>query len=217
MGIPAPSSTEAMPLPDGLRFIPGALSGTAQAKLLSEIQGIMETAPLFVPRMPKSGAPFSVRMTNCGPLGWVSDQALGYRYQGTHPDTGRAWPPIPDTLLTIWRQYADFGADPEACLVNIYGAGAKMGSHRDADEKEPRAPVLSISLGDDAVFHIGGLKRGDAKRRIALRSGDLVVMGGASRFVYHGIDRVQAGTSDLLPGGGRINMTLRRVTPFETG
>lgn len=108
--------------------------------------------------MPRTGKPFSVEMTNCGALGWVSDKDGGYRYQATHPVTGGQWPRLPDSLLEIWRTLADFGAPPEACLVNLYAAGTKLGSHVDADEAETRAPVLSVSLGCDAVFHVGGLE-----------------------------------------------------------
>jgi alkylated DNA repair protein (DNA oxidative demethylase) len=161
--------------------------------------------------MPKSGKPFSVEMTNLGPLGWVSDKT-GYRYHATHPETGRPWPEIPTTLLELWRRLSRFPADPEACLVNLYRAGTKLGSHVDADEAETRAPVLSVSLGDDAVFHVGGVRRSDPKVRFMLASGDVMMLAGPSRLAYHGIDRVLAGTSDLVPGGGRINLTLRRVT-----
>ncbi len=201
-------------LPDGVRLYEKALDLAAQKRLLRAVQQVIAEAPFFTPKMPKSGVPFSVRMTNCGPLGWVSDKHRGYRYQGQHLETGKPWPPIPEQLLDLWRQHADFNGLPEACLINLYGKGTKMGSHRDSDEKEPLAPVLSVSLGDDAVFHIGGPKRGDAKIRFTLRSGDVVVLGGGSRFAYHGIDRVLAGTSDLVPEGGRINLTLRRVTPL---
>ena len=172
----------------------------------------MLSAPLFQPRMPKTGQPFSVKMTNCGPLGWVSDKERGYRYQATHIETGRPWPPMPQRLLDLWRDHAAFDGPPEACLINHYPAGAKMGSHRDKDEDEPRAPVLSVSLGDDAIFHVGGSKRGDPKVRVTLRSGDVCLLGGPARFAFHGIDRILPGTSDLVPGGGRINLTLRRVT-----
>jgi alkylated DNA repair protein (DNA oxidative demethylase) len=151
-------------------------------------------------------------MSNCGPLGWVSDKERGYRYQATHVATGRPWPPMPQKLLELWRDHAAFEGPPEACLINHYPAGAKMGSHRDKDEDEPRAPVLSVSLGDDAIFHVGGNKRGDPKVRVTLRSGDVCLLGGPSRFAFHGIDRILPGTSDLVPGGGRINLTLRRVT-----
>lgn len=199
-------------LPEGFRLYAGVLSSAEQKELLADIQDVMLSAPLFQPCMPKTGQPFSVKMTNCGPLGWVSDKERGYRYQPTHVETGRPWPPMPQKLLDLWRDYAAFEGSPEACLINHYPAGAKMGSHRDKDEDEPQAPVLSISLGDDAIFHVGGSKRGDPKVRVTLRSGDVCLLGGPARFAFHGIDRILPGTSDLVPGGGRINLTLRRVT-----
>jgi alkylated DNA repair protein (DNA oxidative demethylase) len=162
--------------------------------------------------MPRTGTPFSVRMTNCGPLGWVSDVA-GYRYQPHHPATGQPWPPIPPILLDAWRAHADFQAPPEACLVNWYAGKAKMGLHQDRDEQEFAAPVLSVSLGDSCMFRYGGLKRNDPTASVRLESGDLLLIGGPSRLCFHGVDRVYSGTSDLLPKGGRINLTLRRVTP----
>jgi alkylated DNA repair protein (DNA oxidative demethylase) len=198
--------------PPGFDYVPGALDESAQHALLAEINRIVAAAPLFTSRMPKTGAPMSVRMTNCGPFGWVSDKEHGYRYQTTHLETGAPWPPIPGQLLEIWHRYGGFAGAPEACLINFYGAGTKMGSHVDKDEKEPRAPVVSVSLGDDAVFHVGGLKRADPKTKLMLHSGDIVVLGGAARFAYHGIDKVLAGTSGLVPGGGRINLTMRRVS-----
>jgi alkylated DNA repair protein (DNA oxidative demethylase) len=191
------------------------LTGAEQARLLKEIRAIVAAAPLFVPTMPRTGKAFSVRMTNCGPLGWVSDKAGGYRYQATHPATGRPWPGLPRDLLSLWEEVAGLTRPPEACLINYYAPGAKMGSHRDEDEEDRGAPVVSISLGDDATFHIGGLKRGDAKRRLLLKSGDVVVLGGAARLAYHGIDRIHPGTSNLLAEGGRFNLTLRRVTRSE--
>jgi alkylated DNA repair protein (DNA oxidative demethylase) len=201
--------------PPGFRLVSGALSGTEQRSLLGEIQNVMLSAPLFQPRMPRTGKPFSVQMTNCGSLGWVSDKEHGYRYQPLHLTTGKPWPPIPGKLLELWQTYTAAAGLPEACLINVYPARARMGSHRDADENEPRAPVLSVSLGDDAVFHVGGLQRSDPKVRVVLHSGDVCVLGGLSRFAYHGIDRILPGTSGLIPGGGRINLTLRRVTPFD--
>ncbi len=197
---------------EGYRLVKAAVSPVEQRALIDVIELAAKTSPWFVPRMPKTGQAFSVRMMNFGTLGWVSDKDGGYRYQRTHPETASPWPALPSLLLDLWRTYAEFEADPEACLVNFYGAGAKMGSHRDVDEEEFRAPVLSVSLGDDAVFHVGGLKRGDPKERVVLQSGDVVVLGGTARRAYHGIDRVIAGTSDLVPGGGRINLTMRRVT-----
>jgi alkylated DNA repair protein (DNA oxidative demethylase) len=190
----------------------GHLSRAEQARLLEEIRAVIAQAPLFLPTMPRTGKPFSVRMTNCGPLGWVSDQTRGYRYQATHPATGRPWPALPDRLLALWREVTGLPRPPEACLINYYTAGARMGSHRDEDEADRTAPVVSISLGDDATFHIGGLDRSGPKRRLLLRSGDVVVLGGAARLAYHGIDRIHPGTSLLLEEGGRFNLTLRRVT-----
>jgi alkylated DNA repair protein (DNA oxidative demethylase) len=202
----------AMSQHDGFRHLPGYLDADRQQRLLSQIRNVLEEAPLYIPAMPRTGKPFSVRMSNCGPLGWVSDKAGGYRYQGCHPATGRPWPPMPAVLLEVWREVADYPFPPEACLLNYYAGRARMGSHRDADEADARAPVVSVSLGDDATFHIGGLERSSPKRRIVLRSGDVVVLGGASRMAYHGIDRIHSATSSLLPEGGRINLTMRRVT-----
>jgi alkylated DNA repair protein (DNA oxidative demethylase) len=196
---------------DGFCHWPGHLSADDQSRLLAQIREVIAAAPLFKPTMPGSGKPFSVMMTNCGELGWVSDRAGGYRYQTIHPSTGRPWPPIPQQLIALWTELSCYPAPPEACLVNYYAAGAKMGSHRDLDEDDRAAPVLSLSLGDDAVFHIGGLSRRDRKRHITLRSGDVAMLAGSARMAFHGIDRVIAGTSRLLAEGGRMNLTLRRV------
>jgi DNA oxidative demethylase len=199
--------------PAGWKHLAGHLSAGQQASLLAGIRAVISGAPLFAPTMPRTGRPFSVRMTNCGPLGWVSDATGGYRYQATHPVTGRPWPPMPTLLVKLWDSVTGYSAAPEACLVNYYAACAKMGSHRDEDEQDKAAPVVSISLGDDATFHVGGLRRSDPKQRLVLRSGDVFVLGGPARLAYHGIDRIHAGTSSLLPEGGRFNLTLRRVTP----
>ena len=196
-----------------LQYLPGRLDRAAQAALMRDLRMILAAAPLFTPTMPRSGKPFSVRMTNCGPLGWVSDRHGGYRYQATHPETGKAWPAMPGALLELWREGAGYPAPPEACLVNYYAADAKMGLHRDEDEEDLAAPVLSVSLGDMAIFRVGGLIRGGPTRKIELKSGDVVVLGGEDRLAYHGVDRILPGTSDLLPEGGRFNLTLRRVTP----
>ena len=196
------------------RHLPEALDTAAQHALRAEIGVILGAAPPFQPTMPRTGTPFSVRMSNCGPLGWVSDKAGGYRYQATHPVTGLPWPAMPEVLLALWRDVAHCPAPPEACLINLYEGKAKMGAHQDRDEADFSAPVLSVSLGDDAVFHVGGPKRTDPKVRVTLRSGDVLLLEGASRLAFHGIDRVLPGTSLLLPEGGRINLTLRRVTPF---
>ena len=195
----------------GLKYLPGLLDMEAQQQLVEALRIATAEAPLFTPVMPRTGRPFSVRMTNLGQLGWVSDRA-GYRYQPTHPETGQPWPPIPDMVLDIWCKAAGYPHLPEACLVNHYREGAKMGLHQDADEDDFAAPVVSISLGDMAVFRIGGPERGGKTEMLKLSSGDVLVLGGPSRLSYHGIDRVLTGTSRLLKGGGRINLTLRRVT-----
>lgn len=198
--------------PAGFKHLPGHLDEAEQRRLLAAVRDTVATAPWFIPTMPRTGKPFGVRMTNCGPLGWVSDKERGYRYQATHPVTGEPWAPMPAMLLDLWEALTDYPVPPEACLVNYYADGTRMGSHVDADEQDFSAPVLSISLGDEATFHIGGHARTDSKRRIRLCSGDVVVLGGGARRAYHGIDRIFAGTSALLPEGGRINLTLRRVT-----
>jgi DNA oxidative demethylase len=195
----------------GLRLLPGHLDRNGQADLLAAVRAVSAAAPPFTPRMPKSGRPFTVRMSNCGPLGWVSDRS-GYRYQPTHPETGRPWPPIPATLLALWDELARHPDPPEACLINFYAPTAKMGLHQDRDEEDFAAPVVSISLGDSCLFRVGGLKRSEPTRAFRLSSGDVLVLGGDARLAFHGVDRVYAGTSSLLPEGGRINLTLRRVT-----
>ena len=197
--------------PAGFRHLAGYFDRRGQEAVLGALRAVIEVAPLFVPRMPRTGKAFSVRMTNCGVLGWVSDRDGGYRYQATHPETGRPWPPMPQMLLDAWEDVAGYCPDPEACLINYYAAGARMGPHRDADEEDFAAPVVSVSLGDDAIFHVGGTRHSDAKRRLTLHSGDVVVLAGQARLAYHGIDRVLAGTSGLLAEGGRFNLTLRRV------
>lgn len=196
---------------EGFRLIPGRLDRAAQARLLAEVLAATEQAPFYRPSMPRSGAPLSVRMTNLGPLGWISDKA-GYRYAPAHPETGRPWPPMPQTLLDLWNEIALWPAPPEACLVNLYDEHARLGLHVDADEAAVNAPVLSISLGDDALFRLGGPMRAGPTRSFWLKSGDVVLLAGAARRAFHGIDRIRAGSSSLVPGGGRINLTLRRVT-----
>ena len=199
-------------LPDGVRHVPAFLGAEEQGALLDDIRAIVARAPLFVPAMPRTGKQMSVRMTNCGALGWVTDQARGYRYQATHPVTGDPWPPIPDRLLALWDSVSGYPHPPEACLVNFYDAGAKMGLHQDRDEQEFGAPVVSLSLGDACLFRVGGLRRQDKTVSFRLESGDLIVLGGEGRLAFHGVDRIYADTSPLLKNGGRINLTLRRVT-----
>ena len=195
----------------GLRLVPGYLDREAQESVLAAVREVIARAPLYTPRMPKSGKPMSVRMTNCGSLGWMTDER-GYRYQPTHPVTGRPWPPLPSMLLSIWNALAGYLAPPEACLINFYAAGTKMGLHQDRDEEDFAAPVVSLSLGDSCLFRVGGRRRNDPTRSVRLHSGDAVVLGGDSRLAFHGVDRIEPGTSTLLAEGGRINLTMRRVT-----
>lgn len=204
-----PASLEPRP---GLRLYPGLLDHAAQTQLTDDIRQVVAHAPLFTPCMPRTGKPFSVRMSNCGPLGWVADKQ-GYRYQPTHPETGQPWPEIPPFLLAIWDAVADHADGPQACLVNHYGPDARMGLHVDADEQDFSAPVVSVSLGDTCVFRHGGVARKDPTRSFRLSSGDVLVLGGPARMIHHGVDRILPGTSTLLAAPGRINLTLRRVYP----
>jgi DNA oxidative demethylase len=196
----------------GLAYLPGFFDREVQEVLLEQIRTIVSEAPLFQPVMPKTGKPFSVRMGNCGPLGWVSD-INGYRYQPNHPDTGMPWPAMPEVLLNLWHNLAADAPAPETCLINYYEPGSKMGLHQDRDEQMFDAPVISVSLGDSATFRVGGLNRKDPTQSFRLQSGDVVVLGGEARLAFHGIDRILKGTSTLLKNGGRINLTLRRVNP----
>jgi DNA oxidative demethylase len=199
----------------GLRFYPDYLDRERQAAVLAELREVLIAAPLFTSRMPRSGRPMSVRMSNCGPLGWLSDET-GYRYEPKHPQTGRPWPPMPAALVGLWSEVANYPHAPEACLINFYAEAAKMGLHQDRDETDFEAPVVSLSLGDSCLFRVGGRKRGDPTRSFRLNSGDVVVLGGAARLAFHGVDRIYPGTSTLLAEGGRINLTMRRVTRPES-
>lgn len=199
-------------LPEGVRLIPSYLDPAAQQALIGDIREIVRQAPFFAPAMPRSGRPMSVRMTNCGRLGWVTDRERGYRYQAEHPATGGRWPAMPASLRQIWEDLAHYPHEAEACLVNFYDAGARMGLHQDRDEEVFEAPVVSISLGDSCLFRVGTPSRSGPTMSFRLASGDVVILSGASRLAYHGVDRIHAGTSTLLKQGGRINLTLRRVT-----
>lgn len=187
----------------------GFLDPAAQGQVVDAIRKVAEQAPFFQPDTPY-GKPMSVRMTAAGQFGWFSDRR-GYRYVKQHPQ-GAAWPAIPDPVLAIWDRVTGLDRRPECCLINFYGPGAKMGMHQDRDEADFDWPVVSVSLGDDALFRIGNTTRGGKTESVWLQSGDVVVMGGAARLIYHGVDRVRDGSSTLLPKGGRINLTLRVVT-----
>lgn len=192
----------------GAALYSGYLDAAEQAALVADIRAVVMAAPLITPVTPW-GKPMSVTMTSAGRYGWITD-CKGYRYADRHPD-GSGWPPIPASVLAIWHALVDPARDPDCCLVNFYAGGARMGLHQDHDEADFTWPVLSVSLGDDARFRIGGTVRGGPTESVWLRSGDVLVMGGPSRLAYHGVDRVAAGTSMLLREGGRINLTLRVV------
>lgn len=195
----------------GIVLWQAALDQRTQERLIAEIFVLAKRAPFYRPRMPFSGKPFSVEETNFGSLGWVSDER-GYRYSETHPYTGEVWPETPPLLLGLWNAGTGYRAPPQCCLVNLYRDCGKMGLHQDRDEEALDAPVLSVSLGDAARFRIGGTIRRGPTKSLRLESGDVLTFGGPARLVFHGVDQVIAGTSDLVPGGGRINLTLRRVT-----
>ncbi|MGR3463913.1 alpha-ketoglutarate-dependent dioxygenase AlkB family protein [Limimaricola sp.] len=192
----------------GVRVLPGFLGPEAQAAMLADLREVARAAPVIRP-VTRAG-PMSVRITSAGRLGWVADRR-GYRYEPCHPETGAPWPPIPDSVLGVWRAVSGSQVDPDSCLVNLYRDGAKMGLHQDRDEGDFGFPVVSISLGDEALFRVGSVEKGGRTASIWLRSGDVAVMGGAARLVHHGIDRLREGSSTLIPGGGRINVTLRVV------
>ena len=196
----------------GVTYWPEFFAPAEQATLLKDVLARVAQAPFYRPTMPGSGKPLSVETTNFGPLGWITDQIKGYRYEPSHPVTGAPWPEIPSALLTLWNDTTGYPAPPEACLVNLYRADTRMGLHRDEDEEPKDAPVLSVSLGDTALFRFGGLTRRDPARTLKLASGDVLMFGGPARLMYHGVDRIYPSRSKLLPGGGRINLTLRRVT-----
>jgi DNA oxidative demethylase len=196
---------------NGIRHFPDYLDRPAQEHLVELIRDVVAEAPLYTPEMPGTGKPMSVRMTNCGPLGWVTDKDQGYRYQSFHPATKKPWPAMPRELLDLWEKLGGYPKPPEACLINFYSDDAKMSLHQDRDENDLAAPVLSVSLGNSCLFRVGGRNRKDPTGSFRLASGDVVVLGGEGRLAFHGVDRIYPDTSTLLKNGGRINLTLRRV------
>ena len=192
----------------GFRIFQGALELSAQRSLVEDLRAVIRVAPLFSPMTPY-GKPMSVRMTSAGRYGWYADRR-GYRYVPRHP-SGTEWSAIPDTVLRLWHELVSPDRAPDCCLINFYGEGARMGMHQDKDEKDFSWPVLSLSLGDEGLFRMGTPTRGGKTESIWLKSGDAVVIGGAARLAYHGVDRIRFGSSSLLPKGGRINLTCRVV------
>ncbi|TAN08843.1 MAG: DNA oxidative demethylase AlkB [Rhodanobacteraceae bacterium] len=178
--------------------------------LLAEVERIAAVSP-FRHLVTPGGKTMSVAMTNCGAVGWFSDRR-GYRYTEVDPETGRAWPPIPDLFADLARRAASAGgfADytPDVCLINRYEVGTRLTLHRDHDEHDRRAPIVSVSLGLPATFRWGGLARADRERRIPLAHGDVVVWGGPSRMRYHGVLPIKDDVHPLT-GNRRFNLTFR--------
>lgn len=193
----------------GVRVLAGFLPPAAQAALVEDVAAVMAAAPPVRFRT-RWGQEMSVAMTSAGRFGWTSGPK-GYAYADRHPE-GMGWPAIPDSALAVWEALLPEARAPECCLVNLYRGPARMGLHQDRDEADLSQPVLSISLGDEALFRVGGTERGGPTASTWLRSGDVAILEGAGRLAFHGVDRVREGSSRLVPGGGRINLTLRVVT-----
>ena len=204
-----PSSNEQ--LEEGAVLLRGFASAESPL-LLEEVARIAQDAA-FRHLVTPGGYTMSVAMTNCGRVGWVSDRS-GYRYDHKDPQTGVPWPAMPQAFLNVAaRAAAEAGFanyDPDACLINRYSAGAKLSLHQDRDEKDPWAPIVSVSLGLPAVFLWGGKRRSDPVRRLRLESGDIAIWGGPARFVYHGVAPLKDGHHPLT-GTVRINLTFRKV------
>ena len=200
---------------------PGAvvLRRFALSRAQALLQGIEEVAAVspFRHMITPGGYTMSVAMTNCGDLGWTTNDR-GYLYSPTDPMTHRQWPTMPKAFSTLCHEaavaagYADF--KPDACLVNRYAEGTKLSLHQDKDEPNLRAPIVFVSLGLPAIFQFGGLQRNDPLKRIMLEHGDVVVWGGESRLFYHGIQPLKTG-QHLLTGEYRFNLTFRQASYSE--
>jgi alkylated DNA repair protein (DNA oxidative demethylase) len=193
-------------------FVLRAFAAGSESLLLDHVQRIAAQAPFRHLTTP-GGYQMSVAMTNCGEVGWISDRT-GYRYGALDPLSQRPWPLMPQAFLDLAARAATIAGfpsfEPDACLINRYQPGTRLSLHRDYDEKDRAAPIVSVSIGVPAVFQWGGLRRNDRTRRVPLESGDVVVWGGESRFVYHGIAALAESTHPLT-GSERINLTFRKA------
>ncbi|MCD4499905.1 DNA oxidative demethylase AlkB [Chromobacterium vaccinii] len=182
------------------------------ARLLEAVEAVLRQSPPHGMVTP-GGQAMSVATSSCGDWGWVSDRR-GYRYSAVDPDSGQPWPAMPDPLRELARGAAAeagfAGFDPDACLINCYLPGARMGLHQDKDERDFSAPIVSVSLGLPAVFLLGGLRRSDKTARILLGHGDVLVWGGPDRMRFHGVQPIKPDVHPLL-GGRRINLTFRKA------
>ena len=208
---PEQSDLFAAPLSEGVTVLRG-LALPYFAAILAEVEKIMEVAPFRTMQVPGGGT-MSVAMTNCGQAGWVTD-LKGYRYATVDPETGRPWPEMPAPVRDLAVRAAEIagfaGFRPDACLINRYEPGARMGLHQDRDELDRAAPIVSLSLGLPATFLFGGLRRSDPQTRISLCHGDVVVWGGLARMAYHGISPLKDGVHPDI-GRQRLNLTIRKA------
>lgn len=183
-----------------------------QNELMAAIDQISRQAP-FRHMLTSGGYTMSAAMTSCGALGWITDRQ-GYRYQSVDPLSGKQWPAMPPVFQTLAQQAASMAGfehfQPDSCLINAYGVGAKMSLHQDKNERDMTQPVVSVSLGITATFLFGGLQRQDNTQKIVLQHGDVVVWGGVDRLRYHGILPLKS-ASHLRLGERRINMTFRQA------
>jgi alkylated DNA repair protein (DNA oxidative demethylase) len=182
------------------------------AELVAAVDVITTSAP-FRNMVTPGGFRMSVGMTNCGRAGWVTDRK-GYRYEPVDPITGNPWPQMPEVFRRLAERAALAGGypgfRPDACLMNLYEPGTRLSLHRDENERDLSAPIVSVSLGLPAIFLFGGNHRNDRSRRVPLESGDVVVWGGPDRLVYHGVAPLADGY-DPLTGSRRINLTFRKA------
>lgn len=200
-------------LPSGIFHLTGKLDSQHQSALIDATRHLSKSAEFSHPTT-KSGGTYSAEITNCGQVGWWSD-VRGYRYTEIDPRSGRAWPDMPklflDTLDSILSETVAEGFEPDACLINHYVKGAKMGLHQDKDERDFSHPIVTVSLGAAADFLIGGLKRSDPSQVILVESGDVLIMGGESRMRFHGIRKIYPGSSPIAGVEGRLSLTFRKA------
>lgn len=205
---------------EGFVLLRRFLDRAAQGAALAACHGVATAAPFITPTMP-DGTPFRVAMTNAGEWGWLSDKD-GYRYARRHPGTGELWPAVPAILAETAERAvaaalgraAAAAYRPQCFLINRYDVGrGRLGLHQDRDERDRSQPIVTLSLGADAVFVAGGARRADRKERVLLASGDVLVMGGRGRMAYHGIDRLLPTLDGLTADGSRLSVTSRRVDP----
>ena len=194
----------------GIKLVRGFFTLGEQRTLIEDLRAVAMRAPPFHPMTPR-GLSMSVKITAAGRYCWYSDRK-GYRYVDAHPETGAPFPPIPDLVLRAWQQFETRG-DPDCCLINHYAENTRMGLHRDEDEADFSFPVVSISLGDPALFRVALGEERTPTKSFWLETGDVMALSGERRLAYHGVDRIKFGETALLAQGGRLNVTLRRVAP----